>query len=215
MKIWIAAGASVAALLLLAGCETVSKEQCVAGDWSGLGRADGAQGHPSSRIEDIAKDCGRHGITPEVQAYMSGWHEGVRLYCTPLNGFNTGRQGKSLSSVCPPQLAGTFAQTHALGRRIWTAEDRMRQVERRVSSEEDRMNDARRDLDRLDCRGLKGEDRDACRHKRRRLRDQAEDARYALQDARFELNERRRDYEFTLDRATAEAERIIPGYRGD
>lgn len=108
MKILLAAGASIAALLLLSGCETVSREQCVAGDWSGLGRADGAQGHPGSRIEDIAKDCGRHGISPDVAAYMSGWNEGVRLYCTPMNGFDTGRQGKALSSVCRPGFPPTL-----------------------------------------------------------------------------------------------------------
>jgi hypothetical protein len=132
-----------------------------------------------------------------------------------MNGFDTGRQGKALSSVCPAGLSAHFAEAHALGRRIWTAEDRMRQAERRVSREESRMNDARRDLDRLDCRGLKGDDRDSCRHKRRRLRDQMDDARYALQDARFELNDLRRDYEITVDRTTAEAERIIPGFRGN
>ena len=51
--------------------------------------------------------------------------------------------------------------------------------------------------------------------KRRRLRDRMDDARYALQDARFELNDRRRDYEITVDRATADAERVIPGFRGN
>lgn len=215
MKTWTLLPALLTGLLLLAGCETVSKEQCIAGDWTGLGRADGAQGHPTSRIEDIAKDCGRHGITPDVPAYMAGWTEGVRLYCTPQNGFTVGRQGKDAAPVCPPQLAAGFARTHELGRRIWLAEDRLREVERRITTAELRLSLARADLDRLDCRALTGDDRERCRARRDALRDQADDARFALQDARFELNDRRRDYEITVDSVNAEASELIPGFQPD
>jgi hypothetical protein len=212
MKPWIYVVSVVLGAFLLAGCETVSKEQCVAGDWSELGRADAAQGHPSSRFEDVAKDCGRHGITPDPQAYLAGWNSGVLLYCTPMNGFRLGRQNRPLSPICPPHLAGEVEDAHRLGTRIWAARDRVERLERRIADRDRQIDRLRSDLDRLDCRSLKGDERAGCRDRRNDLRQKVQDARFDLQDARFELNDRRRDYELTLARVDREAARTIPGY---
>ncbi|WP_417773971.1 DUF2799 domain-containing protein [Stappia sp.] len=215
MKISIALPLLIVGLLALAGCETVSKEQCVAGDWSELGKADGAQGHLTKRFEDVVKDCGRYGITPDADAYMAGWHQGVRLYCTPQNGFSLGRQGKELSPVCPAQTAALFRQSHDLGRRIWKAEDRLRDTERRISSAESRLRETRTKLDGLNCRDVERDQREACRDRRETLRQRMDDARFELQDARFELNDRRRAYDMAVSSVNAEASRVIPGYRGE
>lgn len=91
MKFCLSLFVAVLALLAIAACSTVSKEQCVASDWVALGKADAATGHPLSRFENIAKDCGKHGITADPQAYQNGWNQGVQIYCEPQNGFNQGR----------------------------------------------------------------------------------------------------------------------------
>lgn len=203
----------VLAAALLAGCETVSKEQCVAGDWSEIGRAHAAQGYPSSRFDDVIKDCGRHGITPDPQAYMSGWDQGVQLYCTPLNGFNLGRQNTSLSPICPPNLVAEAERAHRLGKRIWTTRDKVTQLERRIDNRQSEIDRLRSELDRIDCREKKGDERIACRDRQNDLRQKVQDARFEIQDARFELNDRRRDYELTVAQVDEEARRTIPGYR--
>ena len=213
MKQCLAAVFLILAAGLLAGCETVSKEQCVAGDWSEIGRAHAAQGYPSSRFEDVAKDCGRHGITPDPQAYMSGWDKGVQLYCTPLNGFNLGRQNTSLSPICPPNLAGEAERAHRLGKRIWTTRDKVTQLERRIDDRQREIDRLRSELDRLDCRDKTGDERIACRDRQNDLRQRVQDSRFEMQDARFELNDRRRDYELTLAQVDEEARRTIPGYQ--
>jgi hypothetical protein len=213
MKAPVFAAIVVASAALLSGCETVSREQCVAGDWVALGRADAAQGHPSSRFEDVAKDCGRHGITPDPQAYMTGWQDGVRLYCTPMNGFTLGRQNRALSPICPPALAGATEAGHRLGRRIWVARDRVARLERTLDDRRREIDRLRSELDRLDCRDRKGDDRAACRDRREELRRRMQDARFELQDARFDFNDRRLDYERVLAEVDAEAWRTIPGYQ--
>lgn len=198
---------------LLAGCETVSKEQCLAGDWSEIGRAHAAQGFPSSRFEDVTKDCGRHGITPDPQAYMSGWSEGVLLYCTPLNGFNLGQQNTSLSPICPPNLAGEAERAHRLGQRLWSSRDRVTQLERRIDERQREIDRLNADIGRVNCGDKKGDELTACRNRLNDLRQKVQDARFQMQDARFDLNDRRRDYEATRWQVEEEARRTIPGYQ--
>ena len=56
LRMTMAAGVVVGAALL-AGCTTMSKDQCLAGAWGEKGYADGAAGYPISRLDDHAKAC--------------------------------------------------------------------------------------------------------------------------------------------------------------
>ncbi|QDG75097.1 DUF2799 domain-containing protein [Labrenzia sp. PHM005] len=205
---------ALGALLLLAGCETVSQEQCVAGDWEALGQADAANGHDLSRFEKIVKDCGRHGVTPDAALYRNGWNQGVLIYCTPQNGFSLGRQGKRLNNICPVQLAAAFESSHALGRRIWTAEDRVRDLETLLSSKERQITRLRSELDDFSCGGKSGEDLQNCRNDRNDKRQDLQNARFEEQDLKWRLRDRQREYEETLEAVNAQAAAVIPGYGG-
>ncbi|MBD8891552.1 DUF2799 domain-containing protein [Labrenzia suaedae] len=212
MKLIMGGIAALFAVLLLAGCETVSKEQCAAGDWVALGKADGANGYQASRLADIVKDCGRYGVTPDTDQYMSGWNQGVQIYCTPMNGYNAGRQGKSASPVCPPQMAGSFEYAHSLGKRIWQARSKVEEQERRVRDIDNRMSRLRLDVGSLSCSGKNGDELRACREDVHRRRQDLQDARFDLQDARWRLMEAQRFYDETERTVSAEAARTIPGY---
>ncbi|MFN7168423.1 MAG: DUF2799 domain-containing protein [Pannonibacter sp.] len=212
MKIWMAIAGGALLALSLAGCETVSKEQCQAGDWVALGRADASVGHPSSRIEDIMKDCGRHGITPDPQAYYAGWQEGVQIYCTPLNGFNLGRDGTSKSNICPPALGGPFDYAYQLGYRLWSARNEVRQLEDRTRSLESQIDRDRFSLNTTDCNGVRPEDRDNCRRNRDRLRDRIDDARFEIQDLRWRILQKQQELQATEYAVNTEAARLFPGY---
>ncbi|NBN65609.1 DUF2799 domain-containing protein [Microvirga tunisiensis] len=206
----MAGGALLA--LALAGCETVSKEQCQAGDWVALGRADGSVGHPAARIENIMKDCGRHGITPDPQAYYAGWQEGVQIYCTPMNGYNLGRNGTTKSNICPPALVGPFDYAYQLGFRLWSARNEVQQLEGRVRSLESQIDRDRFTLNTTDCNGVRPEDRDNCRNTRERTRDRIEDARFEIQDLRWRIMQKQQELQATEIAVNAEAARVIPGY---
>ena len=68
--VWVSAVA-LAGGLWLSGCETMSADQCLVGDWGGRGYQDGLNGLRSDRLDDHAKACAKHGVTPNVSAYYS------------------------------------------------------------------------------------------------------------------------------------------------
>ena len=205
MKILFGMGLVALAATGLAGCAAVSKEQCVAGDWSELGEAHASVGKAANYLDEVVKSCGKHGITPDTTAYRSGWHRGLQNYCTPLNGFTLGKQNKTKSPICPPQMAGGFNEGYRLGFTIWSARDRVERVESEIRSLESRSYDLSEELDELSCKDKKGKERKKCRRKRKRLHSDLHDAEADLSSARFDLERLRTEYDYTAARINAEA----------
>ena len=108
MKKIIGITLSVTIVFMLAGCATVSKEDCQLADWFELGRSDGIQGKPRFAFQNRAKPCLEHGIHADRQAYYQGHDEGLKYFCTEQNGFEQGRKGLAFKSVCPLQLEKDF-----------------------------------------------------------------------------------------------------------
>ena len=108
---------------LLSGCATpsLSKNQCLVGDWRGIGFDDGRLGYTESRINQHAEACEELGIAPGVTAYRAGWNEGVRGFCTPSQGMRSGRQGDSYHGLCPPDLEPAFLSGYDAGLRDFCA----------------------------------------------------------------------------------------------
>jgi uncharacterized protein DUF2799 len=205
MKTLLGIGLVTLGLASLGGCAAVSKEQCVAGDWSELGEAHASIGKPPNHLDEVVKSCGKHGITPNTDAYRSGWHRGLQNYCTPLNGFTLGKQDKSKSPICPPQMASGFNEGYRLGHIIWTARDRVDRAESDISSLESRAFDLSEELDELSCKDKKGKDRKKCRKMRKRLRADLHDTEADLSSARYDLEDLKAQYEYTAARINAEA----------
>lgn len=109
MTTWIptvSASARAAALLLsfaLAGCATLSEQECRSADWEALGRAEGARGAPATAIEAQREACAGHGIALEEAAWRAGHAKGVDEFCTPRGGYLAGR---SATRVDPGLCAG-------------------------------------------------------------------------------------------------------------
>ena len=115
MRLLIIAAAIGGAALALASCETMSAEQCMAGDWSGQGYADGQSGLTMSRLDDHAEACAKHGVTPDAAAYAAGRRQGLVYYCTPAKGFEVGRTGSGYAGVCPAELEADFTYAYRDG----------------------------------------------------------------------------------------------------
>lgn len=118
------------AALVLAGCSSVSKDECLAIDWRTVGYEDGATGQGVERLSSRRQACARHGVVPDLDAYRSGREEGLLEFCQPANGFRVGARGRGYSGACPPHLAPAFTEAYEAGRELWRLE---RQVSDAIS----------------------------------------------------------------------------------
>jgi hypothetical protein len=87
-------------ILGLAGCASLSKQECLNADWQIIGYEDGAGGQPPNRIGAHRKACADHGVVPVKADYDQGYYEGLRTYCTYNRGLEAGRYGHDENAVC-------------------------------------------------------------------------------------------------------------------
>jgi len=100
----------------LNGCATLSKEDCLQGDWKTIGYNDGAQGYTLSRLTEHQQACTEYGVKPDLVAYQAGHAEGLVYYCQPNNGFKLGEQVANYSlGLCPANLETAFLLQYVLG----------------------------------------------------------------------------------------------------
>lgn len=129
---WLTFGALAALLsgmLLLSGCATLNKEECLNADWRIIGFEDGARGHAASRIGNHRKACSEHGVIPDATAYNAGRDEGLKEFCQPQNGYRLGLRGRTYAGVCPRELESQFVDAYNYGKKIHG-------IERQISSKE-------------------------------------------------------------------------------
>lgn len=67
------------AALLLAGCATVSENECRTGDWYARGYQEALMGN-RPRIDQYKAQCPRFGAAPDEAKYMEGWRLGYSEY---------------------------------------------------------------------------------------------------------------------------------------
>ena len=73
--------AAIAAMCLalgIAGCASMSKNECVMVDWRTIGYEDGVAGRAGDQIGRYRKACADHGVAPDLGAYQAGRAEGLR-----------------------------------------------------------------------------------------------------------------------------------------
>lgn len=109
--------------LLLAGCASLTPEQCRQADWRQIGFADGTGGLSAGRINDHAKACAEVGIRPNLDDYLNGREQGLRNYCQPENGFAVGRSGSQANSAdCPEHMKPAFMARYLHGQQVYLLE---------------------------------------------------------------------------------------------
>lgn len=102
---------------LLSGCATpsLSKNQCLEGDWRRIGFDDGRAGFTPSRVDRHTEACEELGIVPNGGDYRAGWNDGVRGFCTSGQGLRNGQAGESYHGLCPPDLEPAFLSGYDQG----------------------------------------------------------------------------------------------------
>lgn len=106
----------LAVLTVLAACASLSEDECLAGDWRGIGFADGAQGRAPDHVERHQKACAKVGVAPDVQAWLAGRQAGLARYCTPAKAYDLGRSGRTIASWCTPGQLAAMRPAHDRGR---------------------------------------------------------------------------------------------------
>lgn len=66
-------------LLILGGCSSLKKEDCVSMDWKTKGLTDAKEGY-GRRISSYEAQCAKYGVEAETAAYEAGFTEGKALY---------------------------------------------------------------------------------------------------------------------------------------
>lgn len=194
---------SVAALFaagaVLNGCATLSEEQCLAGDWYGIGIGDGQNGYAFGRLEDHNEACQSHGVIPDAGQYERGRQQGLLSYCTPQVGFREGREGDGYAGVCPAHLERDFQAGYSDGRLVHAAQQAHNTAyndynahRQSAANIETQIRNEEASLDNPD---LTDEQRRTIRDRIRRLRDdreraldQARDAEWRMRDTEREVN---------------------------
>lgn len=120
--------ALLAAALLLGGCASLDKAQCVNANWYAIGMEDGAQGRPLQRLGDHRRACAEHSVQPDAERYAAGRNEGLKSYCTYDRGYRTGRAGSAYNGVCPEPAAREFLAGYQHGRELYGLQKRLDEV---------------------------------------------------------------------------------------
>lgn len=127
--------------IFLNGCATLSKEDCLRGDWFAIGKADGEEGRRPDYVDLHAQACAEHKVRPDLVAYQRGRSEGLNLYCIPHNGFELGREVKAYDGVCPANLQEEFLKAYVAG-----VEQAKIHLEEDIDKQQDALRSKQRDL---------------------------------------------------------------------
>lgn len=115
---------------MLAGCASMSADECRLAHWDEQGWRDGRDGMPVTRIIEHRKACAEVGVVPDADLYRQGHERGVMEYCTPARAVSQGRAGRAYQHVCPPQLEDSFIHYHRLGMQVYDADTHLKNLER-------------------------------------------------------------------------------------
>jgi hypothetical protein len=115
-------------LVLLPGCASMNKSECLTVDWQTVGYEDGAAGRSGDRIAQHRKACAKHGVTPDLRAYQAGREQGLREYCQPQNGYRLGERGADQPGFCPADLARNFEDAYRDGFELYSLRTRVSQA---------------------------------------------------------------------------------------
>jgi Protein of unknown function (DUF2799) len=115
--------ASLCGAILLSGCASMSKDECLYANWQAIGYEDGAAGKPISAVSSRRTACAKKaGVTIDMMEYRIGRKEGLTVYCRPSRGYSVGEQGGYYYGVCAEPGENEFIAAYEAGRRLYAME---------------------------------------------------------------------------------------------
>lgn len=110
----------IGSISLLSGCATLSKQECMVGDWQAIGYNDGVAGYSVERLASHSKACAKVSVAPDYQAWERGRELGLQQYCTADSAYNVGRRGNALNNVCPASMMSSLRKINQQGQQYYT-----------------------------------------------------------------------------------------------
>ncbi len=129
--------AILGSIYLLSACATLTKQECMVGDWQAIGYNDGVAGYYSDRLASHAKACAKTSVTPDYQLWERGRQLGLKQYCTVTSAYNVGRRGRKLNNVCPIALASSLQVANQKGLDYYTLDNQLDKDRRLLETAEE------------------------------------------------------------------------------
>jgi len=117
----------------LAGCASLTPQQCVSGDWQGIGFGDGVAGRQADYINAHREACSEVGVVPDYEAWLRGRAAGLQQYCTPQNAYIIGRNGNRMSPVCSPDQRYSLNNAYDWGFQYYELDVDINEAEREIA----------------------------------------------------------------------------------
>ena len=125
----------------LAGCATMSGDECATSDWTAVGYEDGSRGYTSERFGKHRKACAKHGITADFEAYQQGRSQGLVEFCQPGRGFNLGVNGGQYNGVCSVELEADFLDAYRVGQQLYTLRSKVSSANTQIYNKKHELDD--------------------------------------------------------------------------
>lgn len=120
----------------LAGCATLTPEQCRTVNWYDLGQSDGASGYELGRLAEHRDACAKVGIPPDEAAYLDGRNAGLTRYCVANNAVTEGLAGRSYRDVCPPSSGAIFLRNYNAAYAVYEARQKIEAISQQLAQRE-------------------------------------------------------------------------------
>lgn len=146
----------VANLLLVSACATLDKDECLNANWELIGYEDGSKGYDATRIGEHRKACAKYGVTPDLNQYTKGRERGLKVFCTPQNGYQVGQRSAVYRDVCPANMRADFKKAFEYGSRIRAHRLEIHRYERGIGESRRLINEMQEELDLNEALIIKG-----------------------------------------------------------
>ncbi len=158
-------------LALLAGCATLSEQQCHSVDWWQLGQSDALAGAGPDHVFRHREACQRHGVVPDQHQWLQGHAQGLPAFCTGSQGYRHGSRNGDYHGQCPPDLEPAFLAGLHLGQELHETDQRIAEQDREIERlrRAMRADDATETSRRIDDRWLDHHKRERDRLNQRKL----------------------------------------------
>jgi len=120
--------------LLVNGCATLGKDECLNANWETIGYEDGTRGLEASRIGKHRSACAKHSVTPDLERYTQGREHGLEEYCKSSVGYNVGVRGSRYLNVCPAYSERDFLAGYRYGQDIYKTQSQLRSLKNKLKS---------------------------------------------------------------------------------
>lgn len=109
-----------AAALMMTGCASLSKKECLAADWQDVGIRDGASGRPEEYLIQHSTACAKVGVTPDRERWLRGREQGLDRFCVPHRAYQTGESGGGFDvGICRNYDQDRLVNAYERGRDVY------------------------------------------------------------------------------------------------